>query len=235
MCGIVGIVGRTEVNTRLYDALTMLQHRGQDAAGIATCREEKVFQQKGNGLVKDVFKAEHMERLIGKMGIGHVRYPTAGSSSPALAQPFYVNSPYGISLAHNGNLTNALELRHKMLHGGTGLSSTSDTEVLVQLIDDIYTNSDVSAEKAVRLALGKVVGAYGLVILCKKEPRQLIAARKGSPLVIGVGEKENFVASDATPIIEFTKEVIYLEDEEVAVIKDTHVIIKTIHNIPKTP
>src|SRR5690606_185809 len=118
MCGIVGIVGKSPVNVRLYDSLTMLQHRGQDAAGIATCDEGRVFQQKGNGLVKDVFQEAHMERLSGNMGIGHVRYPTAGSSSPALAQPFYVNSPYGISLAHNGNLTNTEELMDQLFKTG---------------------------------------------------------------------------------------------------------------------
>jgi amidophosphoribosyltransferase len=100
MCGIVGIVGKRDVNLQLYDALTILQHRGQDAAGIVTCQEGRLAQQKANGLVQDVFRTRHMQRLVGNMGIGHVRYPTAGSSGPALAQPFYVNSPYGIALAH---------------------------------------------------------------------------------------------------------------------------------------
>jgi amidophosphoribosyltransferase len=110
MCGIVGIVAKSNVNQDLYDALTVLQHRGQDAAGIVTCDNGRLNQRKGNGLAKDVFHTRHMQRLTGNIGVGHVRYPTAGSSSPALAQPFYVNSPYGISLAHNGNLTNAAEL-----------------------------------------------------------------------------------------------------------------------------
>ena len=101
MFGIVGIVGKSKVNQALYDALTLLQHRGQDAAGIVTCHEGKLDQCKGNGLVRDVFRTRHMQQLVGNMGLGHVRYPTAGSSSPALAQPLYVNSPYGISLAHN--------------------------------------------------------------------------------------------------------------------------------------
>ncbi len=134
MCGIVGIVGRSEVNVRLYDALTMLQHRGQDAAGIATCDNGKVYQQKGNGLVKDVFRTSHMERLVGTMGIGHVRYPTAGSSSPALAQPFYVNSPYGISLSHNGNLTNSEELMEQLFKTGLRhVNTDSDSEVLLNI------------------------------------------------------------------------------------------------------
>ena len=114
MCGIVGIVGTTPVNQSIYDALTVLQHRGQDAAGICTIESNRFRLRKANGLVKDVFEAKHMQRLQGEVGIGHVRYPTAGSSSASEAQPFYVNSPFGITLAHNGNLTNAHEVRQKL-------------------------------------------------------------------------------------------------------------------------
>ena len=110
MCGIVGIVANEDVNQNLYDALTVLQHRGQDAAGIVTCAGDRVSLRKSNGMVYDVFRENHMRRLVGPMGIGHVRYPTAGSNSSAESQPFYVNSPYGIALAHNGNLTNSDEL-----------------------------------------------------------------------------------------------------------------------------
>ena len=110
MCGIVGIVSHSPVNQQLYDALTVLQHRGQDAAGIMTAHEGELFLRKDNGLVRDVFQQKHMLRLKGNMGVGHVRYPTAGCDSSDEAQPFYVNSPYGICLAHNGNLTNAAEL-----------------------------------------------------------------------------------------------------------------------------
>ena len=106
MCGIVGIVGKSNINQALYDALTVLQHRGQDAAGMVTSKNGRLFLRKDNGLVRDVFRTRHMKELIGNVGIGHVRYPTAGSSSSAEAQPFYVNSPYGITLAHNGNLPN---------------------------------------------------------------------------------------------------------------------------------
>ncbi len=114
MCGIVGIVGRGPVNQALYDALLVLQHRGQDAAGIVTCDKGKLYLRKENGLARDVFDNQHMINLKGSMGIGHVRYPTAGCSSSAEAQPFYVNSPYGIALAHNGNLTNADELKQDL-------------------------------------------------------------------------------------------------------------------------
>ncbi len=135
MCGIVGMVGTSDVSVSLYDALTMLQHRGQDAAGIATSHNGRVSQQKGNGLVRDVFQDEHMQHLIGNMGIGHVRYPTAGSSSVALAQPFYVNSPYGISLGHNGNLTNAAELMDELFRTGLRhINTESDSEVLLNVL-----------------------------------------------------------------------------------------------------
>ena len=133
MCGIVGIVGRTEVNQDLYDALTALQHRGQDAAGIFTC-DLKIHQRKANGLVRDVFQPHHMHALPGRVGIGHIRYPTAGSESSAEAQPFYVNSPYGIALAHNGNLVNAAELageifRDELRH----VNTESDSEILLNI------------------------------------------------------------------------------------------------------
>ncbi len=134
MCGIVGLVSNTPVNQEIYDALTVLQHRGQDAAGIVTCEEGRVFQRKDNGLVKDVFRTRHMRDLHGNIGIGHVRYPTAGSSSSAEAQPFYVNSPYGIAMAHNGNLTNADQLRKEIYEQDLRhINTTSDSEVLLNV------------------------------------------------------------------------------------------------------
>ena len=134
MCGIVGIVGKSSVNQALYDALTVLQHRGQDAAGIVTSHEGRLFLRKDNGLVRDVFQQRHMQRLVGNMGIGHVRYPTAGSSSSAEAQPFYVNSPYGITLAHNGNLTNVTQLTKEIYESDLRhVNTSSDSEVLLNV------------------------------------------------------------------------------------------------------
>jgi amidophosphoribosyltransferase len=134
MCGIVGIVSRSIVNQSLYDALTVLQHRGQDAAGIVTCDQDKLYLRKDNGMVRDVFRTRHMRRLQGTMGIGHVRYPTAGSSSSAEAQPFYVNSPYGITLAHNGNLTNAGEIGEDLYKTDLRhINTNSDSEVLLNI------------------------------------------------------------------------------------------------------
>lgn len=135
MCGIVGIVGQAPVNQLLYDGLTVLQHRGQDAAGIVTCEDKQVFLRKDNGLVRDVFRTRHMQRLSGNMGIGHVRYPTAGSSSSAEAQPFYVNSPYGIALGHNGTLNNAGALKKELFQQDRRhINTTSDSEILLNVL-----------------------------------------------------------------------------------------------------
>ncbi|RSR49172.1 amidophosphoribosyltransferase, partial [Acinetobacter baumannii] len=134
MCGVVGIAGKSPVNQMLFDALTMLQHRGQDAAGIVTCHEGRLFLRKDNGMVRDVFHTRHMRALLGNYGIGHVRYPTAGSSSSAEAQPFYVNSPYGITLAHNGNLTNAEEIHDDLFKTDLRhMNTDSDSEVLLNV------------------------------------------------------------------------------------------------------
>ena len=134
MCGLVGMVGKADIAPDIYDALTVLQHRGQDAAGIVTCSGGRFNQRKSEGLVRDVFRQQHMQRLGGSVGIGHVRYPTAGSSGPALAQPFYVNSPYGIALAHNGNLTNSEQLTRELFQDDLRhLNTDSDSEVLLNV------------------------------------------------------------------------------------------------------
>lgn len=170
MCGIVGIVAKTHVNQSIYDALTVLQHRGQDAAGIVTSDQGKFYLRKDNGLVRDVFRTRHMQRLIGNMGIGHVRYPTAGSSSSAEAQPFYVNSPYGITLAHNGNLTNTEELaediyREDLRH----INTTSDSEVLLNIFahelqeqKQLVPSPDMIF-RAVRRVHERIRGGYAVV------------------------------------------------------------------------
>src|SRR5471032_795555 len=135
MCGIVGMVGTSAVNQCIYDALTVLQHRGQDAAGIMTAQDGELFMRKDSGLVRDVFQQQHMLKLKGNIGIGHVRYPTAGCDSAHDAQPFYVNSPYGLCLAHNGNLTNARELTEVMVREDRRhLNTTSDSEVLLNVL-----------------------------------------------------------------------------------------------------
>jgi len=172
MCGIVGIVGKGNANQSLYDALTVLQHRGQDAAGIVTCQDDRFFLRKDNGLVRDVFRTRHMKRLVGNVGIGHVRYPTAGSSSSAEAQPFYVNSPYGITLAHNGNLTNTEELANGVLKSDLRhINTTSDSEVLLNVFAHelqrlgklVPTHEEIF--EAVRQVHKRVKGAYAVIAM----------------------------------------------------------------------
>ncbi|MCP5076659.1 MAG: amidophosphoribosyltransferase, partial [Psychromonas sp.] len=209
MCGIVGIVGATPVNQSIYDALTVLQHRGQDAAGIITISDDNFKQRKANGLVKDVFESKHMQRLKGNIGIGHVRYPTAGSSSAAEAQPFYVNSPWGMALAHNGNLTNATQLRETVAKSRRHINTTSDSEVLLNVfaaeLDKV--DSDKLLPENIFTAVGevhkKVSGAYGVVSLIIGHGMVAFRDPDGiRPLVLGSrktesGDMEYIVASES--------------------------------------
>ena len=172
MCGVVGVAGHSPVNQTLYDALTMLQHRGQDAAGIVTCQDSRLFLRKENGMVRDVFQQRHMMRLVGNFGIGHVRYPTAGSSSSAEAQPFYVNSPYGITLAHNGNLTNALDISKDLFKTDLRhINTDSDSEVLLNVFAHELQalGKEVPTEKEMFEAVARVhercEGAYAVVAM----------------------------------------------------------------------
>ncbi len=171
MCGIIGIVGRDSVSTRLYDGLTLLQHRGQDAAGIATCHEGRLVLRRGAGYVRDVFRNRDMQRLEGRMGIGHVRYPTAGTSAQAEAQPFYVNSPYGIVMGHNGNLTNADVLQRELFESDLRhINTRSDSEVLLNVfaheLQDLKPSTELSAEMifdTVKAVHRRCKGAYAVI------------------------------------------------------------------------
>ena len=200
MCGVVGVISKSEVSQTIYDALTILQHRGQDAAGIATCKEDKFFLRKQLGLVRDVFREQHMLRLRGPMGIGHVRYPTAGSQDRELAQPMYVNSPYGISISHNGNLTNSEELSKVLIEEDLRhLNTDSDSEVLLNVFAHELQkqgSSEPSPKEiftAVRATHKRVRGAYSTVIMINgiglvgfRDPfgiRPLIVGRKENDLL----------------------------------------------------
>ena len=172
MCGVVGCIGAPNANQEIYDALTLLQHRGQDAAGMVTSDGERFFLRKSNGLVRDVMKSRHMLRLLGSVGIGHVRYPTAGSTSEAEAQPFYVNSPYGIALAHNGNLINADELKEALWHADLRhLNTTSDSEIILNVFAHELQRcqtKQLKAEdifKAVKAVHARCQGAYAIVAI----------------------------------------------------------------------
>ncbi|MEN8108829.1 MAG: amidophosphoribosyltransferase [Pseudomonadota bacterium] len=199
MCGIIGIVSRDPVNQALYDGLTVLQHRGQDAAGIITCEGGRLHLRKSNGLVRDVFHTRHMLRLYGRMGIGHVRYPTAGCESSAEAQPFYVNSPYGISLAHNGNLTNANNLKQELFKEDLRqINTESDSEVLLNVfahelqrqgklrmeVDDVF-NAVSGVHRRCRGAYAAAVMITGYGVLAFRDPCGI------RPLVYGKRETGN--------------------------------------------
>ena len=213
MCGIIGIVANNPVNQMLYDGLLVLQHRGQDAAGIATCSKGRIKMHKNNGLVKDVFHTRHMKNLTGNIGIGHVRYPTAGSSSAAEAQPFYVNSPYGIVLGHNGNLTNSDRLKDDMFKDDLRhINTNSDSEVLLNVLADSIgkatqknvLTSDIIFE-AVSSVYNRCEGAFAVVSMINNFG--LLAFRDPNgirPLVIGVNETkdgpEYIVASESVAL-----------------------------------
>ena len=202
MCGIIGIVGKSPVNQMLYDGLLVLQHRGQDAAGIVTSDGGTFYMHKNNGLVQDVFQTRHMRNLIGNVGIAHVRYPTAGSSSAAEAQPFYVNSPFGIVLGHNGNLTNSQQLKREMFRQDLRhINTTSDSEVLLNVLAHKIESSARTTALDVDMVFDavsgvhkRVKGAYGVVAMIANYG--LLAFRDPfgiRPLVIGKSETEKGV------------------------------------------
>ncbi|HCH26768.1 MAG: amidophosphoribosyltransferase [Psychrobacter celer] len=213
MCGVVGVAAHEPVNQILYDGLTMLQHRGQDAAGIVTLQDGRLYLRKENGMVRDVFMNRHMIKLVGKFGIGHVRYPTAGTSSSAEAQPFYVNSPYGITLAHNGNLTNAEILAKELyIEDRRHLNTDSDSEVLLNVLAHEMQNlgkTNPSADdifEAVKAVYSRCEGAYGVValitghgLLAFRDPngiRPLIFGKRMAPN----GGTEYMVASESVAL-----------------------------------
>ncbi|WP_460893796.1 glutamine--fructose-6-phosphate transaminase (isomerizing) [Rufibacter soli] len=234
MCGIVAYVGQREACPIILKGLKRLEYRGYDSAGVALLSEGelKVFKKKG--------KVADLEAFIGErntsshIGIGHTRWATHGEPNDANAHPHYSSSKK-IAIIHNGIIENYASLKKHLINKGYEFHSDTDSEVFVNLIEDIRENSKVSLPEAVRLALHEVVGAYAIVVISHDSPTQLVAARKGSPLVIGVGKGEFFLASDATPIIEYTNEVVYLNDFEIAVIKDGVLDIRTKEDVVQTP
>lgn len=234
MCGIVGYIGYREAYPILINGLKHLEYRGYDSAGIALLNNTlKVYKQKG--------KVSGLEQLVktkdtsGNIGIGHTRWATHGEPSDVNAHPQI--SMNGIfSVVHNGIIENYAKLKDDLIVNGFAFNSETDTEVLANLIEYFYNQDEkISAETAVQVALTKVIGAYGIAVLCNREKDKIIVARKGSPLVIGLGSGEHFIASDAMPIAEFTNQVVYLNEEEVAVIQRDNFSLKNIHNMPVPP
>ncbi len=233
MCGIVGYIGHKQAYPILINGLKRLEYRGYDSTGISLVNgEAKTFKKKGK--VSDLENFVSGKDISGCIGMGHTRWATHGEPNDVNAHPHTSMNSHFI-IIHNGIIENYAPLKKKLEQRGYKFKSQTDTEVLANLIEYIYLKGNISAELAVRLALSKVVGAYGLVILCSSEPDKIIAARKGSPLVIGVGNEEYFVASDATPIIEHTNSVIYLNDNDVAIIKSNELTLKTVQNDQLTP
>ena len=234
MCGIVGYIGPKQAYPILIKGLKRLEYRGYDSAGIALLNGMvNVYKSKGKVAALESFvDGKNLEATV---GIAHTRWATHGEPNDVNAHPHYSQSKE-LAIIHNGIIENYASLKKELLNRGYKFESDTDTEVLIYLIEDIQKNEQVDLYEAVRIALNQVIGAYAIVIVSKHEPDVLVAARKGSPLVIGVGEGEYYIASDASPIIEYTRKVVYLNEEEVALVKlNEHLKIKTIKNQEKTP
>jgi glucosamine--fructose-6-phosphate aminotransferase (isomerizing) len=233
MCGIVAYVGHRQAHDVIIKGLKRLEYRGYDSAGIALLNGSlSIYKKKGK--VADLETFLQGKDLKSTIGMGHTRWATHGEPSDRNAHPHY-SSTEKLAIIHNGIIENYNALKLELIRKGHTFLSDTDTEVFIHFIEDIRENEDCSLEEAVRLALTKVVGAYAIVIMSLEHPNLLIAARKGSPLVIGVGKDEFFLASDATPIIEYTNEVVYLNDQEIAIIENGKLSIKNTANLPLTP
>ncbi|HLT73948.1 MAG TPA: glutamine--fructose-6-phosphate transaminase (isomerizing) [Ohtaekwangia sp.] len=233
MCGIVAYVGHRQAKDVVLKGLKRLEYRGYDSAGIALLNGGlNVYKKKGK--VSDLEEHLKGKALDSTIGIGHTRWATHGEPNDRNAHPHYSASGE-LAIIHNGIIENYAALKKELIRKGHTFESDTDTEVFVHFIEDIKENEGCSLEEAVRLALTKVVGAYAIVILSASDPDLLVAARKGSPLVVGVGKDEFFLASDATPIIEYTNEVVYLNDQEIAVIRDGKLSVTNTSNLPLTP
>ena len=234
MCGIVAYIGKKEAYPILIKGLHRLEYRGYDSAGVAMLNGSlTVYKCKGK--VSELEKFTEGKSKVGTMGIGHTRWATHGEPNDVNAHPHHSESK-NMVMIHNGIIENYAPLKEQLKKRGHTFTSDTDTEVLIHLIEDIQQTDKLKLGDAVRVALNQVIGAYAIVVLSKSNPDELIAAKKGSPLVIGIGKDEFFLASDATPIVEYTKNVVYLEDEEIAFVpRSGELKIKTIRNKAVTP
>ncbi|MEA1877110.1 MAG: glutamine--fructose-6-phosphate transaminase (isomerizing) [Bacteroidota bacterium] len=228
MCGIVGYIGGKDAYPILINGLRRLEYRGYDSAGIALI-DNGIHIHKVKGKVGDLENRFVSQSKKGNIGMGHTRWATHGEPNEINAHP-HVSFRGHFTLVHNGIIENYASIKKHLLSREVKFRGETDSEVFVNLIEHLYLEVDVSAEQAVQMACHKVEGAYGIVVACNNEPDRLIAARKGSPLVIGVGEGEYFLASDATPLVEYTSNVIYLNDDDLAIIKKDELILKTLRN-----
>jgi glucosamine--fructose-6-phosphate aminotransferase (isomerizing) len=233
MCGIVGYVGFRDAYPIIIKGLHRLEYRGYDSAGVALLDKDlKVYKKTGK--VSDLENFVKGIEMKGSLGMGHTRWATHGAPSDRNSHP-HSSGNRKLTIIHNGIIENYAVIKETLIAKGHSFKSDTDTEVLIHFVEDIQNETGLDLREAVRIALNKVVGAYAIVIMSADEPDQLIAARKGSPMVIGVGEGEYFIASDATPIVEYTKNVIYLNDNEIAYIRRDDLLIKNIDNTVQTP
>ena len=236
MCGIVGYIGKKEAYPILVKGLKRLEYRGYDSAGVALIsNNQQLNVYKTKGKVSDLENFVTQKDISGNIGIAHTRWATHGEPCSANAHPHYSSSE-NLALIHNGIIENYAVLKEKLQAKGYTFKSSTDTEVLVQLIEYMKVTNHLDLLTAVQLALREVIGAYAIAVLEKDRPDEIIAARKSSPLVVGIGEDEFFLASDATPIVEYTDKVVYLEDEEIAVIhRGKELKVVNLNNVEMTP
>ncbi|MBX3256483.1 MAG: glutamine--fructose-6-phosphate transaminase (isomerizing) [Chitinophagaceae bacterium] len=233
MCGIVAYIGHRQAYPVIIKGLKRLEYRGYDSAGVALLNHGmKLYKKKGK--VAALEETTLGQDLEGNIGIGHTRWATHGEPSDRNAHP-HVSANGRLAMIHNGIIENYALLKQELVKKGYKFHSDTDTEVLLNFIEDIQKNNESTLEEALRIALKRVVGAYVIVLIDRDNPGTLIAARKGSPLVIGIGKGEHFLASDASPIIEYTKEVVYVNDYEIAIIKPDELILKNLGNERQTP
>ncbi|MAR84696.1 MAG: glutamine--fructose-6-phosphate transaminase (isomerizing) [Cytophagia bacterium] len=229
MCGIIGYVGPQNAKDIIIKGLKRLEYRGYDSVGLATFEKNKINSIKCAGKVHDLEQKIDTSKFIGTSGIGHTRWATHGEPNSINAHP-HVSNDGKIHLIHNGVIENYKSLKEFLIGENVKFTSDTDTEVLVQLISYIYNNEDVSFEEAVKLSLSKAVGAYGIIVMNSENKNELIAARKGSPVVIGINDKEYFISSDTSSIIEHTKNILYLDENEIISIKGDNYKVTNIDN-----
>lgn len=234
MCGIVGYIGHREAYPIIITGLKRQEYRGYDSTGVALINKEGLSVYKKRGKVSELEQSLLGKGLHAHIGIGHTRWATHGEPSDVNAHP-HQSAGGKLAMIHNGIIENYAQLKKELVNKGYAFKSETDTEVLINFIEEIQTNSNCPLEEAVRIALKRVAGAYVILLLDQDHPDTIIAARKGSPLVIGIGKGEHFLGSDATPMLEYTKEVVYVNDYEIAIIKADELILKNLGNEKQTP
>ena len=234
MCGIVGYIGKSEAYPIVIKGLRRLEYRGYDSTGVAIIQDGKLQVHKKKGKVAELEEAVLGKNLHSHIAIGHTRWATHGEPSDRNAHPHLSNNGR-LAMLHNGIIENYAPIKKELISKGYTFKSDTDTEVLLNFIQDIQDNNKCDLEEALRIALKRIVGAYCILLIDQDDPETIIAARKGSPLVIGIGKEAHYLASDASPIIEYTKEVVYVNDYEIAIVRKDELILKNLGNEKQTP